>query len=339
MHGAEVVERARSLADDVLFPAALATDAADTVPVRLLDALADAGLYGLTAPRSCGGLQADAATVHAVVEALAGGCLTTTFVWTQHLGAARAACLAAGGVQAWGPRLARGERRAGVAFAHLRRPGPPSVTAAPDGAGGWVLRGEAPWVTGWGRIDVVHTAAVHGDDVVWSLVDATPSATLSAARLRLAAVDASATVVVRLDGHRVPADRVTVVEPLADWLARDALGLRTNGSLALGVAARACSLLGPSAFDDGVRAARAALDAADPAERAAARAAASTVAVHATAALVAAGGGRAIVRDHDAQRLAREALFLLVQGQTPAIRAAQARALSGGHPGPVTPGP
>jgi len=28
-----------------------------------------------------------------------------------------------------------------------------------------------------------------------------------------------------------------------------------------------------------------------------------------------------------------------VQGQTPAIRAAQARALSGGHPGPVTPGP
>ena len=41
------------------------------------------------------------------------------------------------------------------------------------------------------------------------------------------------------------------------------------------------------------------------------------------AALMARGGGRAIRRDEHAQRLAREALFLLVQGQTPAIRAAQ----------------
>jgi alkylation response protein AidB-like acyl-CoA dehydrogenase len=68
---------------------------------------------------------------------------------------------------------------------------------------------------------------------------------------------------------------------------------------------------------------------------AAARAAASALAVRAASARVAAGGGRSMVTDHHAQRLAREALFLLVQGQTTAIRAAQVAALTG----PVTPGP
>lgn len=42
-----VVETAQRIADDVLFPAALATDAADAVPVELLDQLATAGLYAL----------------------------------------------------------------------------------------------------------------------------------------------------------------------------------------------------------------------------------------------------------------------------------------------------
>src|SRR5436190_16514440 len=66
----DYIETASRLADEVLFPAALATDAADAVPMELLDALADAGLYGA-------GVAADFGTVCAVQEALAGGCLTT----------------------------------------------------------------------------------------------------------------------------------------------------------------------------------------------------------------------------------------------------------------------
>jgi alkylation response protein AidB-like acyl-CoA dehydrogenase len=77
---------AERLADEVLFPAALATDRSDVVPVELLDALAASGLYGLSGPASAGGLEADFPTVCAVIEALASGCLTTTFVWVQHLG-------------------------------------------------------------------------------------------------------------------------------------------------------------------------------------------------------------------------------------------------------------
>jgi alkylation response protein AidB-like acyl-CoA dehydrogenase len=113
----DIVQTAQRIADEVLFPAALATDASDLVPRELLDVLAGAGLYGLAAPCDAGGLAADFGTVCAVQEALAGGCLTTAFVWAQHLGLVRA--LAAGGdpeLRArWLAPLARGEVRAGVA--------------------------------------------------------------------------------------------------------------------------------------------------------------------------------------------------------------------------------
>jgi hypothetical protein len=58
-----------------------------------------------------------------------------------------------------------------------------------------------------------------------------------------------------------------------------------------------------------------------------ARAEASLFALRCATALMAAGAGRAVLRDHHGQRLAREALFLVVQGQTAAIRDAQRAAL------------
>ncbi len=55
----------------------------------------------------------------------------------------------------------------------------------------------------------------------------------------------------------------------------------------------------------------------------AARADASLLAVRAATALVAAGGGRSVEIGDHAQRLMREAMFLLVFGQTAPIRNAQ----------------
>ena len=57
----DVAGEAQRIADEVLFPAALATDASDIVPRELLDALADAGLYGVAAPGEYGGLDATSA--------------------------------------------------------------------------------------------------------------------------------------------------------------------------------------------------------------------------------------------------------------------------------------
>jgi alkylation response protein AidB-like acyl-CoA dehydrogenase len=77
------VEVARRVAEEVLFPAAPAVDRADAVPVAHLDALAEAGLYGVAGPVEAGGAELGLPAFCAVVEALAGGCLTTAFVWVQ----------------------------------------------------------------------------------------------------------------------------------------------------------------------------------------------------------------------------------------------------------------
>ena len=58
-----------------------------------------------------------------------------------------------------------------------------------------------------------------------------------------------------------------------------------------------------------------------------ARAAASELAVRAAAALAVRDGSRAVSVDQHAQRLAREALFLLVFGSRPGIKSALLRRL------------
>ncbi len=329
-----IVDTTRALADDVLFPGALDTDALTLLPLSNLDALASLGLYGAAMPVQVGGLGLTQAQLLEIIEILSGGCLTTAFVWMQHLGASNVVAhterLIADGTAA---AVASGELRLGVAFAHLRRPGPPVLSASRI-TGGWLLNGSAPWVTGWGRIHWVHTAALQLDDpqtIVWTLINAEEGTTLRAQRLELAAVNASSTVTLHFEDHFVADDRVTVVQPLQEWMVRDAAGLRNNGSLSIGLATRCLTMLGDAAdgFADELRLRRANLDDAAPgAEMAMARAEASAFALRCSAAVLAQGGGRGIVRDHQAQRLAREALFLLVQGQTSAIKSAELEVFS-----------
>ncbi len=317
-----IVERARAIADDVLFPAATATDAADLLPVSHLDLLAREGFYGIAGPTDAGGLDLDPSTTSAVVESLASGCLTTTFVWLQHRNPVRAVAASdtPGLRDGWLAPLCRGERRAGIALAG-NRPGPPILRATRTPAGDVLLDGEAPWVSGWGLVDVVLVAARIDDAVVSTLVDARDAPTLQVEHLRLVGANASGTVTLRFRDHLVPAERVVGTEPHADVLARDAEGLRLNGSLALGVADRCCRLMGPTAFDEQLLAVRRALDDATTEGLPAARAAASDLAMRAATALTVAHGSRSILIDQHPQRLAREALFLLVFGSRPPIRA------------------
>ncbi len=168
-----------------------------------------------------------------------------------------------------------------------------------------------------------------GDNVVSVLVDAEPKTTLDVEQLRLVGANASGTVTLRFRDHVVPAGRVVGTEPHADVVARDASGLRLNGSLALGVVDRCCRLMGSSVFDDRLDATRTMLDDATAETLPAARAAASELAVRASSALTIATGSRAILLDQHAQRLSREAQFLLVFGSRPRIRDELARRIAG----------
>jgi alkylation response protein AidB-like acyl-CoA dehydrogenase len=319
-----VVDTARSIAEDVLFPEAAAVDRADRVPAAHLDLLAARGFYGLRPgevplPELC-----------RVVETLASGCLATTFVWLQHLGGLRAAADSTrpGIRERWYGPLARGERRAGIVQAALR-PGPPSVRARRV-EGGYVIDGEAPWVTGWDMVDTLHTAARDEDDmVVWALLDARAGEALRVEPLDLVAVRASRTVLVRFEGYFIADERITGIHPYAEWAGRDAAGLRLNGSLALGVAARCAALLDSAPLRRALDGCRSALDAGTPEGMPEARAAASALAARAAAALAVARGAGAVLRGSHAERLTREALFLLVFGSRPAIKAALTGRLAG----------
>ena len=255
------------------------------------------------------------------MEALASGCLTTTFVWLQHRNPVRAiaASRTPGLRERWLAQLCRGERRAGIALAG-NRPGPPILRATRTRTGDVLLDGEAPWVSGWGLVDVILVTARIDDTVVSLLVDAVDAPTMQAERLHLVGANASATVTLRFDDHVVPAARVVGEEPHAEVLARDAEGLRLNGSLALGVADRCCRSMGPTGFDEQLVAVRRELDGAATEELPAARAAASDLAMRAATRLTVAGGSRSILIGQHPQRLAREALFLLVFGSRPPIR-------------------
>ncbi len=321
----DAVARAQAFSDEVLFPGALEVDASLLVPIDRLDRLAALGFYGLAGPADAGGMGLpDITSGLRIIEIMASGDLSTTFVWIQHHGAVRALTDATPPLrERWLARLCAGEVRAGVAFSGLRRPGPPILTAIPDGDG-WRFNGYAPWVTGWGRIDVIRAAARRQDgDIVWALIDAREGPSLRAESLRLAATNASATVTLTFVDHQVPGDRIIALQPFDDWQTADRSSLRLNGSLALGVGSRCASLLESAYFRAEVEACRAALDQASPEEAPLARARASELAMHAATALVITGGGRSITMESHAQRLAREALFLLVFGQTPAIKAAQ----------------
>ncbi len=317
----ELVTEAERIADEVLFPAALSTDRADVVPVELLDTLAERGLYGLTGPTSDGGLEADFADVCGVIERLASGCLTTTFVWVQHLGAVFAVAGTPNEeIRTWLPSVCTGERRAGLALGGALAGDPLLVASEADD--GWRFSGISPFVSGWGRVDVIHTAARTEDGrLVWALVDAQASETLAVERLDLVALNATATVRASFENHVVPWARVTSVGEYEASPPPPAL-IRIHAALPLGVVRRCCALLGASGLDGELDALRTELDRLDPDTIGASRAAAGELALRSAAAVAVDTGSRSLLLSEHAQRLVRESLFCLVYALRADARAA-----------------
>ncbi len=347
-------ERARSVADAVLFPAAQATDRAVLVPAANIEALRDAGLLGLQGPVSVpGGLGASHATARPVFEAVAGGCGATAFVWAQHHGAVRRVAGGDGPARdAWLPRLCDGSTLAGIGFAYLRRPGPPAVRAERT-VRGWRIDGEAPWITGWGLIDVLVVMAKAADGaVVTAVVDrlGEQAALRAGTPQALAVMGATGTVALGFDGLEVSDHDVVGVQTDDGWHRRDRAGSALPPAAPLGIAGRAIGLLRERRSDQsastvagslagelderrtdadlvaeaiaGSMAGGGAIDDDLVAAGATERDRGLDLARRATDALVAASGGGAMSLEHPAQRLSREATFYLIQAQTADLRAA-----------------
>ncbi|MER5517377.1 acyl-CoA dehydrogenase family protein [Streptomyces sp. NPDC048254] len=335
-----LVIRARELADGLLSPAAERVDQ-EGVPVSHIEAIRRSGLLGLNAPVAYGGSAAPAAVVRETAEILAGACCSTWFVQTQHhtpvLTLAKAELPVRERLLG---QLARGGLLSGVAYAHLRSYPRVPVRVRREGDG-WRFHGTVPWYTGWGLNDVMLLAGVTEDDeALFAFVEAREQPGLRPSEpMRLAALTASRTVSLDLDGLRVPEDAVALRTPYEDWAATDRPKSRNANPAVFGITAAALALVDEeyaaplrARTDDLRRRAYALADHPVPQEHAeerlALRAEAFTLMRTATTAAVVTGGGRAMSVTGRAQRLAREALFLLVQGQTAESRTAHLERLA-----------
>jgi alkylation response protein AidB-like acyl-CoA dehydrogenase len=344
----EVVRRATVLADEVLFPRAQEVDRADRIPAESLAALADAGLFGVVGPTSHGGLDLGPAVARRTFAAVGSGCGATFFVWAQHHTTVRTLRSSSNAalVDSLLAKLCAGELLAGVAFAHVRRPGAPAVLATRV-ADGWTLLGHTPWTTSWGIADQFSVAAVSADgELVWSMLPAVGLDGVSATPLALPVLASTGTVALTFDECFVPDDRVAAIEDIERWRSLDRIRSSIGQPAVLGVAERAIRLIAeieePQAHDAAGRL-RAELNAiwmrddevleamlrGDDVAREGSdhRAACIDLARRATTGLLAAVGGRGMDLGHPAQRLAREADFYVIQAQTTDGRAATLRSV------------
>jgi alkylation response protein AidB-like acyl-CoA dehydrogenase len=352
------VRAASRIAAATLAPhAAAADDPARGVDPAHLAELVRHRLLSVTVPAAAGGHGADPRIDAEVVEHISGGCGPTWFVTTQHrfpqalsrgpLPGLRADAYAPGpAAEQHRPTLGTADSLAGIAIAHIRRPGPPAVRAERTGTG-WTVHGAADWCTGWGLIDVVMLAASTRDGrFVLALLPARDQPGLRAsAPLPLSVMGGTRTVALRLDGLRVATDDVLGTVEVEAWRAHDEARTTNATPATFGLLRRMLGALAelgatrdrPQALELAhALAERAAYCRSEAyalltgvplfervAERAALRGEVAELAVRTAHALIVARAGSALLLGSPEQRWAREAAFHLVQAQTDAVRAAQ----------------
>ena len=312
-----------------------------------VDQLAAAGLLGTALP---------AQEQRELAERIAMADATTWFCWVQHQTPLRTLAGDAPGVVdaasdalrvKYLPGMRSGELLAAVAFAHVRRPGSPNPVATRVDEG-WQFDGTLDWVTSWDIADVVMVMAQgSGEDsetLVCSFLPAgrgpTTAGLTPGEPLDLLAMGGTHTRPLTLDSVVVPDDHVVLVDRAA-WLESDARKTSDVNPATFGIARGAIDELDELATQRGDERLRALADtlahqvrdvrsraytAADEdgsvEDRLALRAQALDLCVQAALAVVTARAGAAMQAGRSAERRMREALFLQVQAQTAATRAA-----------------
>ncbi len=207
-------------------------------------------------------------------------------------------------------------------------------------AGGWRLAGHAPFVSGWGVVDVIQFSAgdVETGDIVAGLVAARDQPGFTVIRPQdLFVADASRTVSLDVDGLVIADERIVSRVSRAEFMATQNVGSRLNATLPIGVAGRCVRVLDEAGESDAAAALRATADdvsarldagLADAATLLQARADGCELAVRAASAVVAVCGGPALLRSAYPQLLARWAAFTLVAASRPDLKRALVGRLS-----------
>lgn len=304
-------------------------------PAASWDALREAGVLQWSIPSEFGGTSRADVPLLEGYEQLAGACLTTCFLLSQREAACRRLRDGANAAVRAEllPKLARGETFATVGLSQLttsRQHGRPALIARDQGSS-FILDGFIPWVTGAPHADFLVIGAVvepGGQQILAVLPSHLPGVKVGEP-LDLVALEGSLTAEIRCE--QVELDRRWLLAGPAEKVLMTgkggAGGLETS-CLALGLAGAAIDYLTHEAKQrpdlettadrlertrQSVRADMHALvSGATPEAATTLRARANSLVLRATQAALTAGKGAAFLRDHPAQRWARQALFFLV---------------------------
>ena len=303
-------------------------------PAASLELLEQVGGLRWCIPKAYGGAGYEGKQLLEAYERLARACLTTCFILSQRDAAARR-------IREYGsealcrellPSLADGKCFATVGLSHLTTSRlhltPP--LGAEDHGDHFVINGYMPWVTGAGHAEFILTGAVLGDGrQILAVLQSRTDGVHIEPPLELMALAGSNTAEVRCEKVRLER-KWLLAGPVERVLAqgRGAGGLETS-CLALGLAAAAIDYLSQeSAARAGLKSIaqrlqqaadvlrqdihKAAGGGASPEQAITLRARANALVLRATQAALTASKGAGFLRQHPAQRWARQSLFFLV---------------------------
>ena len=247
------------------------------------------------------------------------------------------------------PRFSAGDELCGIAFSQLRRKEATPVLSAIPTAGGVVLNGAAPWVTGLGFFNWCVTAAtLEGDTTIFVLHRLAEGQGLALSEpMRLASMEPAQTVSAEFSEFFVPSENVLGTKP-GNWIENnDMINIALQSPFALGCARAALDIVEENSrrknipeiapalsalaeeLDRCRTEAYAAMDERDDTQRSLnARGWAIEMALKCAAAAVVTSSGAGNSMKHPAQRVYREALVFSVSAQTAEIMAATLARLS-----------
>jgi alkylation response protein AidB-like acyl-CoA dehydrogenase len=341
----QLAEHARQADEERAWPAA---------SWRILQA---AGACGWTIPKSYGGSELPLVEVLECYERLAGACLTSAFLLSQRDAAVRR-LRDHGKVDLCRellPGLAGGEHFTTVGLAQLttsRQHGKPAIIARDQGDS-FLIDGMIPWVTGAGRAEHIVIGAVleDGKQILAVLPTNLPGVSIGKP-LELMALEGSITAEVRCDQVRLP-HKWLMAGPAERVLqgGKGGTGGLETSCLALGLAGAAIAQLRreaefrPDLVADAARLDKSRLQLRQEMHQLAAgsalavapqllRARVNTLVLQATQATLTACKGTGFMRNHPAQRWARQAMFFLVWSCPWPVAAATIEYLTGAETEP-----
>jgi len=321
------------------------------VPRTNIDLLASVGVHGTAL---------DVAQQREVTERLAGADASTWFCWTQHQ-TPLLTMLAGGNQRAsaelserWLTGLQNGEFLAAIAFAHVRRGGPPNPVAKKV-TNGWELSGKLDWITSWDIADVLMLLAMTEDKtqiVIFYLpikgFEDTFAHCAVGEPLRLLAMSGTHSRPITFDHTFIGNDFVFSIIDSQEWLSADSEKTVLPNPAALGVSRAAIEQLNEVSHarkqevgqvaardlaEEFVRLRAQAYGAIDNpqtprSELVDLRVRVLEFAVKCAVAVITAVSGGAMITGGEAERRLREAMFLQVQAQTQETRDAALARLS-----------